>query len=216
MPIAKFPPPTETSEDGILAFGGDLHPESLLLAYSQGIFPWPIEGLPLAWFCPPERAILRFDELHVPRSLERARKKAGFRFSIDEAFNDVIENCADTPRPGQQGTWITDAMVVAYQELHRLGHAHSVEVWNGEKLVGGAYGVDAGGAFAAESMFHLETNASKLAILHLVQHLKERGLSWMDIQTMTPHMERLGAKLIPRDRFLKLLEQTLLKKIRLF
>jgi leucyl/phenylalanyl-tRNA--protein transferase len=216
MPIARFPDPRGAGADGLLALGGDLHPESLRLAYRQGIFPWPMEGLPLAWFCPGERAVLVFDELHVPRSLERARRRSGLRFTVDQAFDDVIARCAESKRPGQGGTWITPPMLRAYVRFHREGDAHSVEAWEGKELVGGVYGVDAGGAFAAESMFYARPDASKLALLHLVDHLRERGLDWLDIQVMTPHMERLGARLVPRDEFLELLAKALKRRRRLF
>ncbi|MCM2279173.1 MAG: leucyl/phenylalanyl-tRNA--protein transferase [Oligoflexia bacterium] len=220
MPVTNFPNPSTADEHGILAWGGDLEPETLLLAYSRGIFPWPLsdidEELPLAWFCPARRAILEFAGLHIPRSLERARKRKPFRFTIDQAFSEVIRHCARQPRPGQQGSWITPEMIEAYIELHRLGHAHSVEAWEGDTLVGGIYGVDAGGAFAGESMFHLRPNASKLALLHLVGHLHARGLDWMDIQILTPHLESLGARQITRDDFLRRLQQTRARGLSLF
>lgn len=216
MPIARFPDPRSAPDDGLLAIGGDFHPESLLLAYSQGIFPWPLNGLPLAWFSPAERAVLEFDELHIPRSLAKARERAPFRYSIDEAFPEVIRACAAIRRPDQPGTWITPQMLEAYIEFHRLGYAHSVEVWEGEELVGGLYGVDAGGLFGGESMFHRRSNASKLAFLHLVDHLRSRGATWLDIQTMTPHFEVLGAKLIPRDTFLERLAAARARGLRLF
>jgi leucyl/phenylalanyl-tRNA--protein transferase len=216
MPVARFPDPRHTYPDGLLAVGGDLHPETLLLAYGQGIFPWPHEGWPLAWFSPVERAVLEFDELHVPRSLAKARERAPFRYSIDEAFEDVINACASAGRPDQPGTWIIPEMIDAYIEFHRLGHAHSVEVWEGDELVGGLYGVDAGGTFGGESMFHRRSNASKLALLYLVDHLRERGSAWIDIQTMTPHFELLGAKLIPRDEFLANLAATRAQGLVLF
>ena len=209
MPIAQFPPHSVADEQGLLALGGDLHPDSLRLAYRSGIFPWPMQGLPLAWFSPPKRALLFFEELHIPRSLERERRKSSWRFTIDEAFESVIDACAKAPRPGQDGTWITAAMKRAYIQLHQQGDAHSVEVWDGDRLVGGIYGVDAGGAFAAESMFYREPQASKLALLHLINHLKAQGAQWLDIQMMTPHMERLGARVISREQFLELLRQAL-------
>lgn len=190
-----------------------------MLAYRDGIFPWPIEGLPIAWFCPPERAILRFEKLHVPRSLARAWKKAQageFHFTVDQAFPKVISACAKSPRPGQDGTWIIPPIVRAYQKLHELGNAHSVEVWKEEKLVGGIYGVEAFGTFAAESMFYHLPNASKLALLFLIEHLRTKGLEWLDIQMMTPHMEALGAETISRDRFLQLLRETQAKELNLF
>jgi leucyl/phenylalanyl-tRNA--protein transferase len=213
---ARFPNPRNTGPEGIVCFGANLKPETLLEAYREGIFPWPVEGLPLAWFCPPERGILEFDRLHIPRSLARLRKKNPFRLTFDTAFDDVIEACADITRKGQDGTWITEPMELAYKRLHRLGHAHSVEAWDGDRLVGGIYGVDAGGAFSGESMFHLETGASKLALLHLVDWLRGRGLEWMDIQMLTPHLAALGARLIPRDDFLTRLARTLARPARLF
>jgi leucyl/phenylalanyl-tRNA--protein transferase len=208
MPIVEFPDPRSADSEGIVGVGGDLHPQSLLLAYRQGIFPWPVEGMPLLWFSPAQRAILVFDELHVPRSLGRARRQAGLRFSIDSAFAAVIRACADTPRPGQDGTWITAAVVSAYVRFHRLGYAHSVEVWDGRRLVGGIYGVDIDGAFAAESMFYREANASKLALLYLIEHLRSAGLDWMDVQVQTPHLTRLGARLVDREEFLARLQRT--------
>lgn len=216
MPIVAFPDPCSASADGIVAVGGDLHPDTLLLAYRQGIFPWPVDGLPLLWFCPAERAILEFDNLHIPRSLARARKQTSLRFTIDAAFPAVIRACAQAPRPGQEGTWITLQIVAAYSLLHRLGIAHSVEAWNGQQLVGGIYGVAIDGAFAAESMFYREPNASKLALLHLIEHLRSRGLDWLDTQMLTPHIERLGARTIPRAAFLKKLERTRARGIELF
>jgi leucyl/phenylalanyl-tRNA--protein transferase len=208
MAILRFPDPRQADENGIVAIGGDLEPQSLLLAYRQGIFPWPVEGLPLLWFCPAERGVLEFAELHVPRSLERARRLSRFHCTIDAAFPRVIARCAKVPRPGQDGTWITAEIERAYNRLHALGVAHSVETWHGDRLVGGVYGVEVDGAFAAESMFHLSADASKVALLHLIEHLRSRGLDWFDIQVLTPHMERLGAKAIDRDVFLRKLERT--------
>ncbi len=219
MPVTKFPDPRRAPSDGLLAIGGDLHPESLLLAYSQGIFPWPVDHPPvLAWFCPNPRAILRFSDLHLPESLARAQRKAKsvWRFSADQAFEEVIRACSQAPRPGQDGTWITPEMVEAYIEFHRLGHAHSVEVWEGSELVGGIYGVEVGGVFAGESMFYKKPNASKLALLHLIELLKSRGASWIDIQMLTPHMKALGACEIKRDDFLKELSRAHALGLRLF
>jgi leucyl/phenylalanyl-tRNA---protein transferase len=216
MPVAQFPDPRTAYPDGLLAVGGDLHPETLMLAYSQGIFPWPREEWPLAWFSPEERGVLDFADLHIPRSLRKARERASFRYSIDEAFPEVIAACAAAQRPDQPGTWIIPEMVEAYIEFHELGHAHSVEVWEGDELVGGLYGVDAGGSFGGESMFHRRPNASKLAILHLIDHLRERGAEWIDIQTMTPHFELLGAKLILREEFLARLAAVQARELKLF
>jgi leucyl/phenylalanyl-tRNA--protein transferase len=216
MPVAEFPDPRSANRDGIVAVGGDLHPRSLLLAYRQGIFPWPVEGFPLLWFCPAERGVLEFGDLHLSHSLMRACRQTALRFSIDEAFPDVIRACAAMPRPGQDGTWITPQIIAAYTRLHRMGIAHSAEAWRGERLVAGIYGVEVDGAFAAESMFHREPNASKLALLHLIDHLRARGLDWLDIQVLTPHLARLGAKAIPRDEFLEKLHRTRARGLRLF
>lgn len=216
MPVRRFPDPRTAAIDGIVAIGGDLHSETLLLAYRQGIFPWPMHGLPLTWMCPEERAVLEFQRLHIPRSLAQTRRKAPFRCTIDRAFPEVIAACARARRPDQPGTWITASMIRAYNRLHELGYAHSVEAWEGEELVGGLYGVDADGVFAGESMFHLRPNASKLALLHLVDHLRERGADWIDIQVMTPHFELLGARDIPRDEFLDRLAATRALGLRLF
>lgn len=216
MPIAEFPDPRTANSDGIVAIGGDLHPQTLLLAYRQGIFPWPVPGFPLLWFCPAERAVLEFHELHLPRHLVRTRLRTTLRFTIDEAFPEVIRACADTPRPDQDGTWITAKIIRAYVRLHEMGITHSVEAWNGERLVGGIYGVEVDGAFAAESMFYREPNASKLALLYLIEHLHARGLDWLDIQVLTPHLARLGAKTVSRDEFLEKLSCTRARGLRLF
>jgi len=216
MPVAAFPDPRTSTPDGIVAVGGDLHPDSLRLAYRQGIFPWPVAGLPLLWFCPPERGVLEFAQLHIPRSLRHARRQSPLQFTTDRAFPAVIRACASTPRPGQDGTWITPAIVAAYTRLHGMGVVHSIEAWRGERLVGGLYGVDVDGAFAAESMFFYEPNASKLALLHLVEHLRGRGLDWIDIQVLTPHMARLGAHTIRRDAFLARLQHTRARGLVLF
>lgn len=205
-----------TELDDIVAVGGNLRPETLLAAYRRGVFPWPGEGLPLLWFCPRARAVLEVGGLHVGRNLARARRKGGLEFSIDRAFASVIRACAKIPRADQEGTWITPEMVAAYEEMHRLGFAHSVEAWRDGLLVGGLYGMDPGGAFCGESMFHLEPDASHLALLHLLDHLRERGLDWIDIQVMTPHMQRLGAREVTRDEFLDRLEKTLARELVLF
>jgi leucyl/phenylalanyl-tRNA--protein transferase len=216
MAIVEFPDPERADEHGIVAVGGDLEPASLRLAYRHGIFPWPVEGLPLLWFSPAERGVLEFAELHVSRSLVRERRRGRFRLSIDAAFPQVIRACARVPRRGQRGTWITRQILRAYVRLHELGVAHSVEAWDGERLAGGVYGVDVDGAFAAESMFHLEPNASKLALWHLVEHLASRGLDWLDVQVLSPHLERLGAKEIPRAAFLATLARTRARGLVLF
>lgn len=214
--VINFPDPRYASEEGIVVFGGALSTKNLLRAYRRGIFPWPIEGLPLPWFCPPERAILEFKDLHIPRSLRHARNRSHFHFSINQAFPLVIRACAQVPRSGETGTWITPEIIRSFSELHQLGYAHSVEAWEDEQLVGGIYGVGVDGAFGGESMFHLQPNASKLALLFLIEHLKLRGLDWMDVQMMTPHMAALGAKLIPREEFLDKLAETHERGLELF
>src|SRR5919202_6005493 len=212
----QFPDPRAANYGDIVALGGNLQPANLLAAYRRGIFPWPVEGCPLPWFCPRERAVIEWNDLHVPRRLARLRRQSPFRFTIDEAFPRVVINCALVPRPGETGTWITKEVFEAYCALHKLGHAHSVEVWQGEELVGGIYGVDAGGAFSGESMFYLRPNASKLALLYLLEHLRAHGLDWLDVQVMTPHVERLGAKLVSRDAFLDKLSSALARGLKLF
>jgi len=219
MPILRFPDPAEASPEGVVAVGGDLHPDSLKLAYSQGIFPWPHSGYPLLWFSPDPRGVLDFARLHVSKTLRSVQNRAsrkGWTFTIDRAFAEVIRFCAQVPRCGQHGTWITPEMHAAYLLFHRLGHAHSVEAWRDGRLVGGIYGVDAGGAFAAESMFHLESNASNLALLHLIDHLANRGLDWLDIQVLSPHLESLGAHEMPRTEFRQRLAATRQRGLRLF
>lgn len=184
--------------------------ENLRAAYRSGIFPWPGHARePIPWCSPDPRAVLVFAELTPGRTLEKTLRRGGFTFTIDRDFPSVIAACAAAPRPGQEGTWIAPAIVGAYTALHREGVAHSVEVWRGEKLIGGLYGVDAGGLFCGESMFHHEDNASKLAILHLTAHLTSRGSAWMDIQQLTPHMQRLGAREIPREVYLAALAREL-------
>lgn len=201
----------------IIGFGGDLSVENLRAAYRGGIFPWYIEGLPLPWFCPEKRAVLEFSELHVPRTLRKEKQKTDFTFTIDKDFKSVIENCAKVKRAGESGTWITRDFIGVYCQLHEAGDAHSVEVWNRSgALVGGLYGVDAGGVFCGESMFHLASNASKLALLFLVEHLASRGATWLDTQVMTPHFEVFGAKDIGRETFLDKLADAQRRNLTLF
>ena len=203
--------------DGIVHFGGELNVQNLQNAYRMGIFPWYTEGVPLPWHCPERRAILEFADHSIPRSLEKARRKGEFTFTIDKDFADVIHECSLASRPGQGGTWITPEFERVYTELHKLGMAHSVEAWNaGGELVGGLYGVDAGGVFCGESMFYREPNASKLALLFLIDHLRSRGSTWIDTQVMTPHMETLGAKEIARVDFLDKLKGTQGQNLHLF
>jgi leucyl/phenylalanyl-tRNA---protein transferase len=193
----------------VVSFGDELTVENLRNAYPRGIFPWHMEGVPLPWYCPDPRAILRFKDLHIPKSLEKEQKRSRYTFTIDTAFTQVITECSHAPRSGQKGTWITQAFVDAYAELYKTGMAHSVEVWDAEDmLVGGLYGVDAGGVFCGESMFHKAPNTSKLALLYLIDHLRSRGSTWLDAQVMTPHMRALGAKEISRREFLRRLKET--------
>jgi leucyl/phenylalanyl-tRNA--protein transferase len=214
--LIDFPDPRDAPFGDIVAVGGNLHPLNLQRAYARGIFPWPVEGWPLTWFSPQERAILEFENLKVPRSLSKIRRRAPYRLTIDAAFPEVILACARVKRAAEQGTWITPDMFRAYCRLHELGHAHSVEAWEGDALVGGLYGVDAGGAFAGESMFYLRPNASKLALLRLVEHLQQRGLDWLDIQVMTPHMQALGARTVTRCEFLEKLAAARARNLNLF
>ena len=204
--------------DDIISFGNELTAENVREAYHKGIFPWYIEGIPLPWFCPQKRAIIEFSEVHVPRSLEKERRKNKFTFTIDANFPAVINACSESKREGQSGgTWITDDFIDVYTQLHRDGFAHSVEAWDAEgNLAGGLYGVDAGGVFCGESMFFRQPNASKLALLFLIDHLRSRGSTWLDAQVMTDHMKALGAKDIDRNRFLDLLSKTQASHLFLF
>jgi leucyl/phenylalanyl-tRNA--protein transferase len=212
-----FPDPAWADEDGLLAIGVPVTPINLREAYSRGIFPWPYsEDEPVPWVSPGERAVLDFDRLHVPKTLRQARRRTTWLFSIDRAFGPVMAACAAAHRPGQRGTWITAEMRLGYEALHREGGAHSVEVWDGSRLVGGLYGVDAGGVFTGESMFHLEPNASKLALLHLVDHLAARAVKWIDIQQLTPHFEALGARVVTREEFLERLRREQAARRKLF
>jgi leucyl/phenylalanyl-tRNA--protein transferase len=216
LDLIHFQNPAFASAEGIVALGGSLSTTNLVRAYRRGIFPWPLDEHFLPWCCPEKRAILDFNDLHVPRRLARLQRQMPFRITIDQAFAAVIVSCAGVERKEETGTWITPQMISAYCELHQQGHAHSVEVWEGNTLVGGLYGVDAGGAFSGESMFCYRSNASKLALLHLIEHLQKRGVDWIDIQMMSPHMEALGAKSIDRSEFLKKLSLAQHRKIALF
>ena len=186
----------------VVAVGLDLKPSTLISAYSQGVFPWPCEDLPLLWHCPMKRGVLQFEDFHYSRRLKQYIQKAPWYYTVNQAFDQVITLAQDR---GLEGTWITPEMKDAYRELHKMGHTHSVEVWNGNSLVGGLYGVDIAGYFAGESMFHREDNASKAAILFVVSLLKQVGRTWMDIQVVTPHMLQLGASEITRRKFLSML-----------
>lgn len=213
--VSRFPDPRRAPGD-VVAIGDDLSVETLREAYRRGIFPWPHDSMPLPWFSPRRRTVILFDELHVGRSLRKAQKRAFLRYSIDEDFGAVIRACAASPRPDQDGTWIAPKIIAAYSRLHRSGEAHSVEVWEGDRLVGGLYGIDAGGVFTGESMFHLVPDASKLALLFLIEHLQARGAKFLDCQVMTPHMAALGARQIPRSKFLDMLAEAQASGIALF
>ncbi|HVR38328.1 MAG TPA: leucyl/phenylalanyl-tRNA--protein transferase, partial [Thermoanaerobaculia bacterium] len=170
----------------------------------------------LPWFSPRRRTVIFFDELRVNRTLRKIAKRAPFRFTIDRAFPDVIRACADVPRPDQDGTWIAPEIIDAYIRFHHAGDAHSVEAWDGDELAGGLYGIDSGGVFTGESMFHRRSEASKLALLFLIEHLQSRGCAWIDCQVMTPHMKVLGARDITRARFLDMLAEAQARGATLF
>ncbi len=185
----------------MIGVGGELTPEWLLDAYRHGIFPWPFNDDQLAWWSPDPRAIVELDGLHISRRLARTVRSGRFQASCDRAFAEVMAGCA-TAQNRRSGTWITPAMKAAYRRMHELGHAHSIEVWHAGALAGGTYGVSIGGYFAAESMFYHVRDASKVALVYLVAHLKARGYELLDIQQLTPHTESLGAVEIPRRIFL--------------
>jgi leucyl/phenylalanyl-tRNA--protein transferase len=202
-PPRFFPPPTSTTLEGLLCIGGRLAPEWLLDAYRHGIFPWPMwEDEPIAWWSPDPRAIIELGSLHVSRRLQRTIRSGKFRVTCDQDFAGVIRGCA-TAGDRIGGTWLTPAMIAAYRQMHALGHAHSVEVWQADRLVGGTYGIAIGGAFAAESMFHYERDASKVALVHLVSHLAARGFRLLDVQQWTEHTGSMGAVEISRDDYLR-------------
>lgn len=215
MPIYRltsqliFPDPNDADPDGLLAIEGDLDPQRLLLAYAQGIFPWPHEGLPLLWFSPDPRMVLVPAELHISRSLRKTMHKGVFEVRFDTAFCQVMRACAATPRHGQQGTWVTDDMIHAYCCLHDLGFAHSAEAWAAGELLGGLYGVSLGGAFFGESMFAQRSDASKVAFVYLVRQLQKWGFRFVDCQMYTDHLARFGAVEWSRRRFLQTLAQAL-------
>jgi len=203
----RFPHPREADEDGFLIAGGELSPLMLLSAYEQGIFPWFNPGDPVLWWSPDPRFVLEPGSLHAGNRLRRQLRQAGFTYTLDTDFSSVIASCAGALRKGQPGTWITDSMIRAYTELHRLGFAHSVEVRREGALAGGLYGLSLGSCFFGESMFSLETGASKGAFIALASLLFREGFVMVDCQLRTPHLEALGAREIPRERFLDLLGQ---------
>jgi len=196
----QFPEVDASPGEGLVAVGGDLSCERLLLAYRSGIFPWTVH--PITWWSPARRAVFELDQFHVSRSLEKFMRQKPYRITRDRAFRRVMEGCAASA-PGREDTWISPEFIEAYTRLHERGHAHSVECWRGNELVGGIYGVSVGGLFAGESMFYRADNASKIALHHLVHHLRERGFGLFDIQMLTPVTRRLGAIEISRAEYLK-------------
>lgn len=199
-----FPPVHLAEPDGLLAIGGDLSQERLLLAYRNGIFPW-YEGQHILWWCPHPRFVLFPGELKVSKSMQQLLKRQAFTFTVNKAFTAVIDNCQMIGRRGQSGTWITPAVKDAYTKLHYAGYAHSAEVWQGDELAGGLYGIRMGKVFFGESMFSKMSNASKYAFISYVQLLKAEGVQLIDCQVHTAHLETLGAHMIDRDDFIQLL-----------
>ena len=207
----RFPHASKSDEDGFLAVGGDLKPGTLLLAYRNGIFPWTTH--PITWWSPDPRAIIPIGGLHVSHSLRRLLRASPFSISFDKAFRGVMEGCA-APRPHRKETWISRQFITAYTLLHELGYAPSVEVWSGERLAGGLYGVSVGGFFAGESMFSEEENASKVAMVAMEERLRACGVTLFDVQMMTPHLRSMGAVEIPRAEYLERLREAVDAKAR--
>jgi len=203
--MATFLNPEFADAMGLVGMGGDLNPRRLLQAYRRGIFPWYDEDYPVCWWCPDPRAIFELDGFHVARRLKRTMRSGRFSITINGAFGEVIRGCADR----EEGTWIIPDMIAAYEKMHDLGWAHSVEVWRDGKLVGGLYGVAVGGFFAGESMFSRQTDASKVALAFTVARLQERGFLLFDIQLLSEHTARLGAVEIPRAEYLARLQEAL-------
>src|SRR5690606_5172001 len=202
-------PPVHLAEDGLLALGGDLRPERLLLGYTQGIFPWYAENLPILWHSPDPRMVMTTRDLVVQRSLRKAIRRQPYQLTIDKAFVDVLHGCAEAPRPGQTGTGLIPEMVEAYTKLHELGFAHSFEAWQDGKLVGGLYGVSLGAAFFGESMFARAPDASKIAFVASVRQLDDWRIGVIDCQVHTDHLERFGAYEVPRMEYLQMLARAL-------
>lgn len=204
-----FPPVDLAEPDGLLAMGGDLSVERLLLAYRSGIFPW-YEGDVVLWWCPHPRFVLFPEELKISKSIEALLKRDEFEFTTNTAFTEVIHHCKKTKRPGQEGTWITDEVERSYINLHELGHAHSAEVWKENKLVGGLYGIKMGRVFFGESMFSQASNASRYAFIKYTQQLQAEGIRLIDCQVYTEYLESLGAKMIDRTEFISLVKKLIL------
>jgi len=204
-----FPPAELAEKDGLLAIGGDLSPERLLLAYSSGIFPWYSEGDPILWWSPSPRLVLFPDEFRVPRRLSRLVRQKKYVVTFDQDFAAVITACATIAGREKKGTWITGEMINAYSQLHQLGFAHSVECWLGDKLAGGLYGISLGGIFFGESMFSRESNGSKVALVILMNKLQEWDFDLIDCQMKTAHLMQFGSREIPGSEFQKLLARSL-------
>ena len=200
-----FPHPVLREPDGLMAVGGDLSPQRLLLAYRWGIFPWYHSDQPVLWWWLAPRLMVNPKEVHISRSLRRVLNQNHFEVTYNQDFNAVITHCSTIEREGQEGTWIVPEMITAYQKLHDLGYAHSVEVYEDSRLAGGIYGISLGRIFFGESMFSLKPNASKVAFVHLAQLLVARGFDWIDCQQDTPHMRSLGGELIDEELFLSIL-----------
>lgn len=206
-----FPDPNDANEDGIVAWGGDLHPYRLLKAYYSGIFPWYSNREPILWWSPDPRLIMELDDFKLTKSLKKSIKK--FTYKINTNFESVIKNCASTPRKDQNGTWIQKEIIESYIQLHHMGYAHSVESYLDGVLVGGLYGLTIGGVFCGESMFSHANDGSKAAFAYLVKHLKSSGYDFIDCQVPTQHLKNLGAKEVCRDEFLTQLYASRNKKI---
>lgn len=200
----RFPDPSEADEDGLLAAGGSLEQDCLLDAYVHGIFPWPMSepDVPMLWFSPHERALIEPESFHISRRLRQTLRSGRFEVTIDRAFRDVIQNCASVCRPNESGTWITPEIIEGFCAFHEAGFAHSVEVWRDGRLVGGLYGEAIGSYFAGESKFHLETDASKVALAWLVRHLQTLGFTLIDVQVANSHTEQFHLNIVPQRVFL--------------
>ena len=203
--ICYFPPVTTATSDGILAIGGNLSSERLLLAYKSGVFPWFNPREPILWWAPSSRMVLFFEDLIISKSMRNILNRNVFKVTFNQDFKAVISNCRSIKREGQKGTWISDEMIEAYCKLHELGIAKSVEVWQNEELVGGLYGVDLGNVFCGESMFSKVSNASKVAFISLANKLKNENYKLLDCQVYNEHLESLGCKEIDREDFMKIL-----------
>lgn len=203
--VPVFPDPRDAEDDGLLAIGGDLSSERLLVAYSNGIFPWFDEQSPILWYAPHERFVIFPEDIHISKSLRQTMRKGAFKVTMNQDFGRVIRNCSTIPRKDQDGTWITNDMIMAYEILHKMGHAHSIEVWKDDQLVGGLYGVLVNKVFCGESMFSFQADASKLALVHLARHT---DISLIDCQFHTPHLAKMGGKFITFEDYYSILRQS--------